>query len=87
MTVSGNFERFQYYNFEKNENFFRKLEYRFLVKSTKIKNVSFPYKIAISEASVKTNGMVSTKWTYHKDRSFVSSYFILKILFQFKNLL
>ena len=31
--------------------------------------------------------MVSTKWTYHKERSFVSSCFIfLKILFQFKNL-
>ena len=32
--------------------------------------------------------MVSTEWTYHKERSFASNYFIfLKILFQFKNLL
>ena len=32
--------------------------------------------------------MGSTKWTYHKELSFASNYFIfLKILFQFKNLL
>ena len=41
----------------------------------------------MSEANVKTNKMVSTKWTYHKER-FASNYFIfLKILFQFINLL
>ena len=72
--ISGNFERFQYFNFEtdflENENFFKKLEYCFLVENTKIENVSFPYKTAISEANVKTNRMVSTKWTYHKERSF-----------------
>ena len=63
--------------------FFEKLEYRFLVESTK-----FPYKSTISEANVKTNRMVTTKWTYHKERSFASNYLIfLKILFQFKNLL
>ena len=68
--------------------YFKKLEYYFLVESTKIENTSFPYKTAISEANVKTNRMVSTKWTYHKERSFASNYFIfLKILFQFKNLL
>ena len=65
--------------------FFKKLEYRFSVESTKIENASFPYKVAISEANVKTNGMVSTKW---KERSFASNYFIvLKILFQLKKLL
>ena len=70
------------------KTFFRKLEYRFLVERTKIEKASFPYKTAISEASVKTNRMVSTKWTYRKERSFTSNnYFIfLKILFQFKNL-
>ena len=32
--------------------------------------------------------MVSTKWAYHMERSFVSNYLIFsKILFQFKNLL
>ena len=35
----------------------------------------------MSEDNVKTNRTVSTKWTYHKERSFASSYFIfLKIL-------
>ena len=33
----------------------------------------------------QTNRMVSTKWTYHKEQSLASNYFIfLKILFQFK---
>ena len=36
--------------------FFKKLEYCFLVESTKIENVSFRYKTVISEANVKTNG-------------------------------
>ena len=64
------------------KTFFKKLEYRFLVESIKIKNASIPCKTAIPEANVKTNRMVSTKWTYHKERSFSSNYFIfLKILF------
>ena len=72
--------------FWKTKTFFKKLEYRFLVESTKIENASFPYKTAISEANVKTNKMVTTKWTYHKERSFASNCFIfLEILFQFKN--
>ena len=62
--------------FWKTKTFFKKLEYRFLVESTKIENASFPYKTAISEANVKTNKMVTTKWTYHKERSFASNYFI-----------
>ena len=33
--------------------FFKKLEYRFLAKTTKIENTSFPLKTALSEASVK----------------------------------
>ena len=36
--------------------FFKKLEYCFLIESTKIENVSFRYKTVISEANVKTNG-------------------------------
>ena len=73
--------------FWKTKTFFIKLEYRFVVESTKIENASFPYKTAISEANVKTNGMVSKKWIYFKEQSFISNYFIfLKILFQFKNL-
>ena len=58
------------------------------MESTKIENASFPYKTAMSEANVKTNRIASTKWTYHKERSFDSNYFIfLNILLQFKNLL
>ena len=91
MTISGNFEQIKYFNLKKdfleNETFFKKLEYRFLVESTKIQNASFPYKAAISEANVKTNRMVSTKWTYHKERGCASNYFIFfKNLLQFKNL-
>ena len=72
----------------KTKTFFKKLEYRFLVESTKIENASFPYKTAISEANVKTNKMMTKKWIYHKERSFASNYFIfLKTLLQFKILL
>ena len=72
--------------FWKTKTFSKKLEYRFLVESTKIGNASFSYKTAISEANVKKNKMVSTKWASHKERSFSDNYFsFLKILFQLKN--
>ena len=49
MTISGNFERFQYFNFKtdflENKNLFQKLEYRFLVESTKIKKHPFHAKL------------------------------------------
>ena len=70
------------------KTFFKKLEYRFLVESSSSENASFPYKAAISEANVKTKRMVSTKWSYHIEWRFASNYFnLLKIVFQFKNLL
>ena len=69
------------------QTLFKKLEYRFLVESTKIDNITFPYKTARSEANVKTNRMGSTKLTYHKEQSFVSNHFpFSKILFLFRNL-
>ena len=43
----------------KTNTFFKKLEYRFLVESTKIDDTSTSYKTTISEANVKTNRMVS----------------------------
>ena len=55
------------------QTLFKKLEYRFLVESTKIDNITFPYKAALSEANVKINRMRSTKWTYHKEWSFASN--------------
>ena len=62
--------------FCKTKTFFKKLEYRFLVESTKIKSASFPFKTALSEANVKTNKIATTKWTYHEEWSFASSCFI-----------
>ena len=92
VTISESFKRFQYFNLEqifwKIKTFFKKLEYCFLVETTKIENTSFPFKTALSEANVKTNRMATTKWTYHKEWSFASNYFIfLGNLFQFQNLL
>ena len=74
--------------FWKTKTFFKKLEYRFLVETTKIENKSFPFKTALSKANVKTYRIATTKWTYQKEWSFANNYFIfLENLFQFKNLL
>ena len=54
---------------------FKKLEHCFLVESTRIDNITFPYKTALSEANVKTNRIGSTKLTYHKEQSFASTHF------------
>ena len=77
MTTTANFERFKDFhcetNFLENENLYQKLEYRFLVESTKIEDAIFLYKTALSEANVKTNRMGSTKWDYHKEQRFASN--------------
>ena len=62
--------------FWKTKTFFKILEYRLLVESTKVKNASFPNETAISEANFKTNRIKNPKWTYHKEPSFASNYFI-----------
>ena len=49
-----------------------KLEYRFLVETTRIENGSFPFKATLSEANVKTNRMATINWSYHKGWSFAS---------------
>ena len=59
--------------FWKTKTFFKKLEYHFLVETTKIENTSFPFKTALSEANVKTNRMGTTEWAYHKEWSFASN--------------
>ena len=56
------------------KTFSTKLGNRFLVECNKIENALFPYKTATSEANVKTNRIVSTKWTYNKEGSFASNY-------------
>ena len=91
MTITGSFERIQYFNFETNfwktQTPFKKLKYRFLVESTKINSTTFSYKTALPEAKVTTNRMENIKWIYHKERNFTSNYFLFsEILFQFKNL-
>ena len=70
--------------FWKTKTFIKKVEYRFLVETTKIENTAFPFKIALSEANVKTNRMTMKKWTYHEAWSVASNRFIfLENLFQF----
>ena len=74
--------------FWKTKTFFKKLEYSFLVQAAKIEITPFPFKTALLEANVKTNRMATTKWTYNKEWSFASNYFIfLGNLFQFWKLL
>ena len=48
-------------DFLENEKLFEKTWVPFLVERTKIENASFPYKITISEANIKTNRMVTIK--------------------------
>ena len=43
--------------FWKTKTFFKKLDYRFLVETTKIESTSFPFKTTMREANVKTNSM------------------------------
>ena len=69
-----NFERLKQI-FLKTKTFSEILESCSLIEITKVENASFAYKTAISEANRKTNRMVSTKWTYHKEWSFASNYF------------
>ena len=67
------------------KTFFEKLEYCFLVESTKNENATFPYKTTLSKVDVKANRMGTTKWNHHKERSSASNYFnLLKKNFQFK---
>ena len=70
--------------FCKTKAFFIKLEYRFLVETIKIQNTLFSFKTSLLEANVKTNRIDTSKWTYHKEWSFATNYFIfLENLLQF----
>ena len=70
--------------FWKTKTFLKKLQYRFLVETTKIESILFSFKTALSEVNVKTNRMPTTKLTYHKEWSCAINYFIfLENLFQF----
>ena len=76
-TISGNFERSQYFNFYADFLENGKLFQKTVVPFFRIENASFPYNTAISEANIKTNRIVSKKRIYHKVQSFASNYFIL----------
>ena len=56
--------------FWKTKIFFKKLEQRFLVETTKIENTSFLFKTALSETNVKTNRLATTKVTITKSGVF-----------------
>ena len=76
MTISGNFEHFECFNFETD----------FLESENLFQKAGVPHhlhtKTVISEANIKANRTMSTKWTYHKERSFSSNYLIfLKFCF------
>ena len=53
---------------EKRKSLYKRLEYRFLVESTKIENATSPCITALSEANVKTNRMESSKRMCIKSR-------------------
>ena len=85
MTITKNFERFQYFNSEHQKPFSKKADQCFIVKSAKIENVILWYKTAPSEANVKTNGTGTAKWTYHKEWSFASNHvFFWKFCFSLR---
>ena len=85
--MTENFDRFQYFNSEtnflKNENLlWKKLEYRFLVKSTRSENATVPYKIVLPEVNDKTYRMGSTKKSITKKGVFpVPTLFLWKFCF------
>ena len=62
--------------FWKRKTFFKNLEHRFLVQTTKIENTSFPFETALPEGNINRNRIATTKGTYHKEWSFASNYFI-----------
>ena len=72
--------------FWKTKTFFKKLEYSFMVEITKIEKASFPYKNALSKANFNTNKMVTTKWTYNKERVLsVTTLFFWKFCFSLRS--
>ena len=89
MTFTVNFERFYTLTLkrkpEKRKPFSKKTGVPLFSKSTKIEN--FHTKTTLSQINVKTNRLWSTKWAYHKERTFATNYLIFsKILFQLKTL-
>ena len=60
VTITGHFERFQQFNFE-TDFLKKKLEYHFLVESTKTEEATCPCTIALLETNVQANRVGSAK--------------------------
>ena len=58
----------------KTKTFFENIEYGFFVEHTTIENAIFPFKTALTKATVKTNSMKNIKSTYHKEGNFVTKF-------------
>ena len=58
------------------KTFFKKVEYCFLVESTKIENVTFPNKTTLPEINFKKSRIGSSKWTYYKEQTLARNYFL-----------
>ena len=56
--------------FRKKKTFFKNLEYRFLVESAKIENVSLLCKSSISGTNVRADRVMGAGWTYLREQSF-----------------
>ena len=62
--------------FWKTESFLKKLEHGFLVQGTMDETATLPCKTALLKTDVKANWIEHTKWTYDKEWTFTTDYFI-----------
>ena len=68
---------YQCISVQKKKIFFEKLECRFLAEGTTIESPLFTYKTALSKPKLGHEIEWGVKkWTYHKERSFTTNYFI-----------
>ena len=70
--------------FWKTKIFFKKLDLRFLVETTKIENSSFPFKTALSEAYVQIEWRLQNGRITKKGVLPVTALFFMKICSSFK---
>ena len=73
--------------FSEKQNLFEKTGAPFLFQSTTIENALFSCKTALSKTNVKTNRRGSAKWAYRKERNSTTTFFFLKIHFDYNKFL
>ena len=61
---------------EATETFFEIREYSSLFESTTTESATFTCKTILWKGNVKTNCIRNTKWTYYKEQSFATSFFV-----------